>query len=167
MTVAPSRLRQLIDYDEDTGLLVAKVETHGRWKAGRAMGTRMTNGYISVTVDSCRFLAHRVAWAIKHGSWPTDQIDHINGDRSDNRLSNLRSATNQQNSSNKTKHARNKSGHIGVHWREDAKKWRASIMIRGKRKYLGYFDTKDEAAKAYREWSQSGNSNFSPYGQKT
>jgi hypothetical protein len=85
-----------------------------------------------------------------HGYWP-DEIDHINGDRADNRLSNLREVSNIENQRNKVLPRNNKSGHIGVSWNKDSKKWMARITINYKLKQVGQFSTIEEAVAARKE----------------
>ena len=83
------------------------------------------------------------------GAWPKDQIDHVNGDRSDNRFCNLREATNSQNQANRRCEATSTSGVKGVSWDRRCRRWQAQISINGKPKHLGGFTSKEEAARAY------------------
>ena len=94
-------------------------------------------------------LAHRVAWVMTHGEWPKEMIDHINGDRSDNRLCNLRQATRSQNLINSKLSSRNSSGFRGVSWCSAKQKWDARIYSATKLRLLGRFKTKEEAIAAY------------------
>ena len=103
-----------------------------------------SRGYIVVRVDLVLHQAHRLAWLYVHGSWPVDQIDHINCDPSDNRICNLREATPAQNQANTRSYA--KSGFKGV--RKNFSKWNAYIGGRTF-KHLGSFDTPEEANAAY------------------
>ena len=163
---SPSVLRQLIDYDPETGALVWRVRgvsffTDGkksaiqsmrRWNtryAGKAaLNYKGTQGYFRGEIFGEAYRAHRVAWAIYSGSWPENEIDHINGNRSDNRIANLRSATSQENSKNRAISIKNTSGANGVSWREDHSRWVASINKNGKLKYIGSFKSKNEAIQA-------------------
>jgi len=95
---------------------------------------------------ACR--AHRVVWALAHGQWPVDEIDHINGDRADNRLVNLRSVTGAENKRNKRTPSNNKSGAVGVFWLRDNKTWRAAIRVAGRQTHIGCYATFDEAVSA-------------------
>ncbi|MBD1229107.1 HNH endonuclease [Xenorhabdus griffiniae] len=88
---------------------------------------------------------HRLAWLLYYGRWPSEFIDHINGDKSDNRIVNLREASNTENSWNSKMRKNNSSGIKGVCWCKSKKKWVARIRIDGKRKTLGYFSNIDEA----------------------
>jgi hypothetical protein len=119
-----------------------------RRNAGKAAGYVDAQGYITIRVNGVSMKAHRVIWALFNGADPVDQIDHINGTKTDNRISNLRQATHQQNQWN-TK-GRTKSGlPKGVHLRCDGKKFCAYIKRDGKVKNLGSFDTAEEASEAY------------------
>jgi hypothetical protein len=89
--------------------------------------------------------AHRIAYKYVHGIDP-DEVDHINGERADNRICNLRSVTATGNRRNMAKPPSNKSGFVGVHWRQDKKKWVAHITLANRYTFLGYFKTKEEAA---------------------
>jgi hypothetical protein len=111
----------------------------------------MKNGYWAIRVDDTLYLAHRLAWLYVTGNWPEDQIDHVNGQRNDNRFCNLREATNIQNSHNR-RYAGNKSGFQGV--RRENSKWLAEIKVRYKPIRLGLFDTPEEAYVAYCEAKQ-------------
>ena len=95
--------------------------------------------------------AHRIVWQLHNGQIPDGlQIDHINGIKDDNRIENLRLDVNKENPQNISEpQCNNTSGYLGVSWNEREKKWRAQIMVKGKRKYLGLYDTKEEAYEAY------------------
>lgn len=122
-----------------------------RWNAmyaGKECFCQMNkNGYFYGVVDSCGISAHRVAFAIMTGRWP-ETVDHINRDRSDNRWCNLREASRSQQMSN-TVSVRGTSRYKGVSYRKERGNWRAVLSSDGKQKYLGSFETEDEAAKAY------------------
>ena len=151
MSITAERLRELVHYDPETGLFT-QVAVRKGWKAGRIIGRRMSRcGYIRIGIDMNRYLAHRLAWLYMTGEWPPDQIDHVNGDRADNRWSNLREATSAQNGQN----SRPRNGKFNLkgvaksldHWR--AKPFSARIKAHGKVHYLGRFATPEEAHAAY------------------
>ena len=108
--------------------------------AGAEAFTGVCQGYRHGAIYNRLFYAHRVAWAIYRGAWPSDQIDHKNGVRSDNRMSNLRDVAQFVNQRNAKMRVDNTSGHVGVVWNGQCRKWQARIQVKGKRKHLGYFD---------------------------
>ena len=148
-------LRDIMDYNPLTGSFIQR-KTRGGFEAGRILGFRRSDGYVQIKVNGRAFLAHRLAWLWCHGEWPLadKDIDHINNDRSDNRIENLRLATRTQNCANGKTRRTNKSGHPGVFYlvRKDGRspRWEASIAVAGKRRRLGFFKDK-EAAIAARE----------------
>jgi hypothetical protein len=141
-------LRSILHYDSETGIFTRKVSTSNRVKVGDVAGCPDGGGYLQISVCSRIYLAHRLAWLHFHGTWPTDQIDHINRDRADNRISNLREVTNKQNMQNKSKPSNNTSGHPGVCWYKQNSKWVAKIMHNQKSIHLGCFTTIEEAITA-------------------
>ena len=142
------RLKEVLHYDADTGLFT-RFAGRGRWK--ERAGT-INRGYLTIIVDQKRYRAHRLAWLYVHGEWPNDEIDHINGERADNRISNLRVATRTQNLHNISKANRNsKSGLRGTMWISSTNKWRAAIVVEGKFKHLGMFDEAEQAHAVYVE----------------
>lgn len=125
-------------------------------RAGRqALNSITALGYASGLINGKFFFAHRVVYALIHGHWPTQFIDHINGSRSDNRPGNLRDVSHLENQLNKKLPAINTSGAIGVHWSAPHQKWRAAIKYQGKRKHLGLFDSIDEAVLVRRRAEES------------
>ena len=115
------------------------------------LGTDNGFGYLRITVLGKSYYAHRLAWFYAKGTWP-DQIDHINGIKSDNRLDNLRDVNVQQNAQNKLNAQKNSDSQIlGVSWHKKAKKWQAHICIYKERKYLGLFDNVKDAEEAYKK----------------
>lgn len=148
------RVRELLNYDPDTGIFTRKVRTAQRHQVGdRADFIYIggaSPGYHRVCIDSERYQAHRVAWLYHYGEWPEKFIDHINGDRADNRIVNLRAADAQLNLEN-LRHARvnNACGFLGVHWHAQSGKWRSQIISHGKKHHIGLFVTPELAHAAY------------------
>jgi hypothetical protein len=142
-----ARLRELLHYDHETGLFRYRSSRKGI-KFGQSVGHN-DNGYIRIKVDHCRHAAHRLAWLYVHGEWPNGLVDHANGNSLDNRICNLRVATDAQSAANTGKKSGNKSGVKGVNWKKQQGKWCARITLDYKRTHLGYFDTLDEAREAY------------------
>lgn len=143
-------LRELFDYGTDTGLFTRKVSTTNRVKVGDVAGAKNQKGYINIMVCGRLHPAHRLAWLYVHGIWPQGQIDHINGIRDDNRIGNLREATNAQNKQNMHgARSDSKTGLLGVRWNDRHQCWQARIMVDGKGRHLGNFDTAEDAHAAY------------------
>jgi hypothetical protein len=143
------QVRQLLNYEPDTGRLVWRV-TSGRAIAGReAGGISKDIGYRRIRLlKSGIFLTHHLVWLILKGEWPK-RLDHIDGDRLNNRIENLRECTQSQNLANTGKLSTNTSGIKGVNWHKASQRWLAQIKVRGKQRHLGVFKTKEEAGVVY------------------
>ena len=139
------RLKAIIKYNPETGVFKWIQNGPGRPKSLIA-GCVNPKGYRQIMVDKIRYQAHRIAWLITYDVWPEADIDHINGNRDDNRLCNLRQATRGQNVCNAPVRSDNTSGTKGVSWINRCQKWAATICIKGKIKHLGYFNNLEEAA---------------------
>lgn len=143
------RLRELLDYDPATGEFTRRVSLR-RWKAGTVSGTRHREGYWQVRVDGRLYKAHRLAWLHVTGEWPQNEIDHRDGDNSNNRFANLRDVTSEVNKQNQRRgHVGSTSPLLGVSWARREQKWLASITVRRKFRSLGYFDTEAQAHTVY------------------
>jgi hypothetical protein len=143
-----ARVKECLDYDPETGAFRWKIKPAGRNKIGSVAGGVSSSGYWCIALDGNRFGAHRLAWLYVHGVLPPADIDHINCDRLDNRLANLRLATRSENMRN-SRGLPSASGLKGAHWRAHRKPWRSSIRKDGKRLHLGCFATAEEAHAAY------------------
>ena len=137
----------MLDYDPETGVFRWK-QTRGPARKGDIAGSKNVYGYIDLTRR--KWLAHRLAWLYMYGECPPEQIDHINGVRDDNRIANLRLATNAQNSRNRLRR-KSKSGIKGVSWIPKCRKWKAGICFNGRPIHIGHFATAEEAEQAYRD----------------
>lgn len=149
-------------YDSESGEVRYKVDVVGRgMKAGDLAGVVNQSGYRLIKVIGRLVGAHRMAWFMFYGSWPVDLVDHIDGDKLNNAISNLRSCSKSENSMNKIIVNWNKtSQYFGVHKKCDM--WRASIKDKGKKVHLGYFTDEQDAAHAYNEYVLSIGDNFRP-----
>lgn len=160
----PERVRQLLRYDPVTGKLFWRprplsaftdgghtaAHTCAKWNArwaDKEAFTARNRGYFVGAVDGVNLPAHRVAWAIYRGSWPSQFIDHINGNPSDNRIENLRDVSHSDNHRNSSRRSDNTSGVTGVYWATSKQKWAAYIRA-DKTLALGRFDTFAEAVAA-------------------
>ncbi len=141
------RLRQLLRYDQGTGVFTWLVRLGSQARVGSVAGTIYKNGRRYITIERKRYFAHRLAWLYVHGSWPAEQIDHVNLDRDDNRIINLREATSKQNSGNKPVLRSNRLGIKGVCLKNN--KYRARIRVDGVLIHLGYFASPEDASAAY------------------
>ena len=144
-TLTQQRLKELLSYDSETGVFTWKMRRSGQRRPGAIAGCINGLSYRCIRIDRRLHLAHRLAWLYAHGSFPAVELDHINGNPSDNRLANLREATHAQNMANgKTK----RTGLKGVYWDKRYKKWYARIKKDGKSISRGPFDTEKEAGEA-------------------
>lgn len=145
------RLLSLLEYDVYSGVFLWRVAIRNGLRPGDVAGTIYKNGRRYIAIDKKRHFAHRLAWFYVHGVWPTDQIDHINRDRDDNRLANLRPATASQNIANRAVSQNNIAGFKGVGCRVGGKepRYRARIRVNGRLIHLGDFKTPEAANEAY------------------
>lgn len=157
--VTAERLRELVIYDKDTGIFRWRVDRFcGKHmhiltaKAGDVAGSTDEDGYHMLTIDAKRYQASRLAWVYVTGAWPEYDIDHIDTNPSNNRFANLRDVSPTVNLQNRKRAQRNnKVGLLGVSKRKTGgrKKWIAQIAFGGKHKYIGAFETPEEAHAAY------------------
>lgn len=141
------RLKEVLEYDPETGHFVARVTRSNLLKGARA-GKR-SGKYSRIRIDGRLYYTHKLAWFYMHGKWPDAQIDHINLVPSDNRISNLREATHAQNNFNHSRQRNNKSGKKGVQFAKHSGRWRARIYKDSRPIHLGCFATAEEAHAAY------------------
>jgi hypothetical protein len=147
--ISANLARTVLSYDPDTGEL-RWLQKRGKIRAGTVAGTINKYGYVALGVFKMPCLAHRLAWLLTYDEWPEGHIDHINGVRHDNRIANLRVATQLVNTQNR--HAANKgtrSGLIGASWKTKIQRWVAQIRHGGKLHHLGYFESAESAHAAY------------------
>ena len=141
-------VREVFLYNPDTGELTWKRPTGPRVREGDRAGHANTGGHLQIKLHGRNLLVHRLIWLYVYGVWPVNQVDHINRNRTDNRIVNLREATKQQNSMNMGKFCTNTSGHNGVHPHKGSGKWQAQITFNYKVIYLGLFESIEEAVAA-------------------
>ena len=167
--ISPQELQRLLSYDPIAGALTWRKRTQNmfadgkyssqercerwnfRWSGRLAFTSVDKYGYKQGGVLSKTYLAHRVIWAIVNCEWPSGQIDHINGNKIDNRIVNLRIVNNSENQKNQTIASNNTSGFMGVSWKKATKKWYVFIGVDGKMKSLGYFCELSDAINARKE----------------
>lgn len=155
------RLRELFTCDPEAGLLYRRC-TRGNVKAGSLVGWLTDKGYLGVEVDRRKLCVHRVVWVMTHGEWPSGSLDHKNGVRADNRISNLRIATAAENTraGRNGQKFRSKYGR-GV-TRERTGRFRAKVQHEGRDVHIGMFATPEEALAARVEWEQANWGEFQP-----
>ena len=148
--ITQERLKELLEYNKNTGIFYWRINKQSR-KAGTVAGHINKYGYVRIMLDKRQYQAHRLAWLYCYGSFPVEQIDHINHNKSDNRICNLREASEVDNHKNRPKQLNNTSGCTGVSWYKPTSKWGAYIQVNGKSITLGYFSSFTEAVKARKE----------------
>ncbi len=141
------QMRHFLNYNPESGVFTARVSIHKR-REGQEVGTKHHHGYLKVYISGVRYMAHRLAFLWVYGRWPDVCVDHINGQRSDNRIANLREATAAQNIRNQGSHKDSRTGIKGV-TRKPNGKWAAQIGYGGKNRFLGTFSTPEAAQRAY------------------
>lgn len=143
------RLRELLVYDPLSGEFTWLVNRLGSGGAGSRAGAFDGQGYRQIGIDGRIYREHRLVWLYVHGHWPVADLDHINRNRSDSRLANLRPATRSQNSANSGPPRNNSSGFKGVSLEKRSGRWHAYITVARRRQNLGRFDTAEAANAAY------------------
>lgn len=144
-------IHRRLDYNPKTGVFTWKEPISNRIKTGMEAGSISREGYWLIGIFGKVYFAHRLAWIYVHGNFPKGQLDHINGVKNDNRICNLRIATNQQNKRNTYVQRNNKLGVKGVSLISQTNRYRAQITANKKTRHIGCFKTLDEAAAAYRQ----------------
>lgn len=150
-TLNQGLLKENLSYDLETGVFTRRISNTNFVKVGSVAGWVRRDGYIEIKVNGRPYLAHRLAWLYMTGSWPADEIDHIDGNPGNNRFHNLRSVDHKENGRNQKMPCNNTSGIVGIHWFKPRQKWQARITLDGKRIYLGYFDSLEEATKVRKQ----------------
>ena len=147
--VTVDELRNMLNYDPASGSFVWLIRPCKAVHIGDIAGCKEKRiGYMTIGIKGRVYKSHSLAWLYVTGAWPAGLIDHINGAKADNRFENLRDVGADGNSQNVRKpNRRNKSGFMGVIWFQN--KWRASMSVNGKSKWLGDYATPEEAHQIY------------------
>ena len=146
--ITQEQLKKELSYDPETGQFIWIRRRQGR-QFGYFLGALQPHGYRKICLDGKKYYAHRLAWLYVYGVFPESELDHVNGDKSDNTINNLREATSCANKCNSSLRSDNTSGFKGVTWNQDCQKWLAQIHQAGKSYFIGVFVDKLEAARAY------------------
>lgn len=148
-TMTAELVRQLFTYDAQSGNLIWQKDVPPRAKAGAVAGFNSTDGYRRIGYKGTVYLGHRLVWLYHTGNWPEKFLDHIDGDRTNNRIENLRNASRTENNRNVSLQKNNKSGYKGVSLMRRDNVWVAQITVDRKNYFLGRFATPEEAYAAY------------------
>ena len=143
--ITQKELKELFKYSPSIGEFTRVVTTGNRSKAGAIAGSLGVSGYLQISINRKIYKAHRLAWLYEYGEMPKGQIDHIDHNRSNNKIVNLRIVCHQDNGKNQKLRRNNKSGFNGVFWHPECSKWMASVKVDGKSKYLGLFNELSDA----------------------
>jgi hypothetical protein len=146
--ITQEQLKKSLYYDPETGVFTWNFNPGNKIKLGDSAGGATSGGYLRIRLSGTFYPSHRLAWLYMRGGFPVNHIDHVDGDRKNNRISNLRDVTNQENHKNQKMPKTNISGHIGIYWSKTKAKWHAQIAIDGKTTHLGYFTDIEDAATA-------------------
>ena len=145
-------LHELFDYDSDTGNLIRKVTTSHNAKAGSVAGTNKWNGYRDINVQNTLYKQHRLVYVWHHGDIPDGyEIDHLDNNRSNNKIENLKAIPHKDNHRKMLQRRDNKSGVTGVRWSEAKKRWVVDLQVNYQVVYIGVFKNKDDAIEARRQ----------------
>lgn len=161
MTLTIYRLNELLSYDREADNFTWLVATNGRRKVGEIAGSLDRSGYLIIKIDRKNYKAHRLVWLLTTGEWPDGIIDHKDGNKRNNRYSNLRIATASQNNTNSRIYKNNTSGYKGVFLRKNKNIYEAWIRKHNRRIYLGSYKDAYEAHLAYCEASKKYHGEFS------
>jgi hypothetical protein len=157
--ITQDELKNLLYYCQETGVFICK-KARGRLKVGDISGNKMHDGYMRMIINNKHYSCHRIAWLYVYGNFPKNQIDHINGIKDDNRICNLREATASQNAINKGLTKKNTSKLKGITYIKKSNKWQAQARLNNKSNYLGLFESKEKAYKAYCNFSKKYHGEF-------
>lgn len=147
--ITQKKIKEVMKYESETGNFIWIRPVH-RKCIGQVAGSLKMRGEIEIKISGKAYSAHRLVWLYLFGYLPVEYIDHINGNRADNRIVNLRVATNSQNQANRGLHSTNTSGFRGVCWNKKSSKWQAGIKVKGKSFHLGMFENPTDASNAYK-----------------
>lgn len=164
LLISVGDIRDLIDYNPENGVLTAKVNFSGR-QAGSVIGSQTWQGYYAFSLFGKKCFAHRLAWLLHYGEWPSQPIDHINGIKTDNSIRNLRLCSLSQNQFNKPTQKNNTTGVKGVYWNKRDKRYVASVQFNGKKYSAGHHKDIDSAKEAVMKLREKLAGEFTNHGE--
>lgn len=148
-------LKQAFIYEAETGLIKRAADAGKRWRKGQVAGCVNGNGYLDIKFHGRSIQAHRLAWALHFGEQPPECLDHINRDKLDNRITNLRPATKSQNGANRAVQRNNTHGIKGCYWVNKTASWRVQCRVNKKLHNVGYFKDLSDARAAYTAFAKA------------
>lgn len=159
MSLTLERLKEVLSYDQDTGVFRWRITLSNRAQAGLVAGATSKDDYVRINIDGKRYLGHRLAWFYVKGEWPPCHIDHRDTDKRNNRLANFRLANDSQNGANRKENRNNSTGLKGVTFlrrrAHHARPYAAQIKVRRQNIFLGHFATAEDAHAAYCKAAQT------------
>ena len=158
--ITQSELKKVLNYDPDTGLFTRISSTTNKCLIGKVAGCINKSGYISILIKSKRYYAHRLAWLYVYGEFPKLNLDHIDTNKNNNSISNLRLCTMSENLKNTKKYSNNKSGYKGVYKHTQTGRYCVQAMILGKKISLGCYASPELASEAYKLFSKINHGEF-------
>jgi hypothetical protein len=165
--LTPARLREALNYNPDTGIFTWKISKKGVIRKENAGCLDKQSNYLSITIDGLKNRCHRLAWLYIYSEFPVGMIDHIDRNRTNNRILNLRIVNFSKNSMNTSIRSDNTSGYRGVSWCNLTKKWAAYIWKDKKKIHIGLFDNIEDAAAAHKRASLELFGEYSSFYGKT
>jgi hypothetical protein len=158
--ITQAELKEMLDYSPDTGIFIWIKPTSLRTRKGTEAGHIGNHGYRGIRIHRRMYMCHRLAWLYVYGDFPKNKIDHINMVRTDNRIENLREATQAENMFNTGLRVNNQHGYKGVSLDKRDMRWNARAKVNYKQIHLGRFATKEEAAMAYEDFAKANHGEF-------
>jgi hypothetical protein len=158
--ITQSRLKELLHYDPTTGVFRWRHVRRNKSLPWDVAGSVQHQGYIRITVDDERHMAHRLAWVYMTGEAPPDQVDHKDLDKSNNSWGNLRAADNTLNHWNESTRSTNKSGHKGIWWHKQSRKWEAAVRLNGKQHTVGRYERIEDAVEAVKQYREQHHGDY-------
>ncbi len=146
-SITHQELLKILSYNPETGVFTWVIRSANRIQIGAVAGSKTKKGYINIIINKVSYKAHRLAWLYVYGNLPANEIDHINREKDDNRLENLRLATRAQQCQNQNSRINSSTGFLGVYKKK--LKYQAAITVNGVKHYLGSFSSPELAHSAY------------------